>query len=46
VDTTTAFTRHGITLPVVGIGDLCRKYQVVERPSPLTHSLLDLEAAP
>ena len=28
--TTTTFIRHGITLPVDGIAELCRKYDVVE----------------
>jgi uncharacterized protein len=30
VDTTTAFNRHGITLPLDRITELCRKYHVVE----------------
>jgi uncharacterized protein len=30
METTTAFTRHGITLPLDRITELCRKYQVTE----------------
>jgi uncharacterized protein len=30
MDTTTAFTRHGVTLPLDRIVDLCQKYDVVE----------------
>jgi uncharacterized protein len=30
MDTTTAFARHGITIPLDRIVELCRKYQVME----------------
>jgi predicted nucleotidyltransferase len=30
MDTTTAITRHGVTLPPKQIAELCRKYNVVE----------------
>jgi predicted nucleotidyltransferase len=30
MDTTTASTRHGVTLPVERIAELCRKYEVAE----------------
>jgi uncharacterized protein len=30
MDSITAFTRHGVTLPVDRIAELCRKYEVAE----------------
>ncbi len=30
MDTTAAFTRHGVTLPLDRIAELCQKYDVVE----------------